>query len=97
MKSAERKKDSYQTMKVVPRPGEPLPKVLKRFKRLCEEEGIMKDFRRHEYYESPSQKRRRKKMAAFKRLQKELEREQEKKIKSLSEQGSDTFDLYIPQ
>lgn len=85
-------KDSFPTMKIIPRSGEYLPKLLKRFKRLCEKEGILREYRKHEYYESPAQKKRRKKSAALKRLEKELEREQQQKSRYPSDQ-QDLFDI----
>lgn len=48
---------------------------LRRFKRLCEKAGILSDQRRHEFYEKPTWKRKRKKAAAVKRYQKKLLRE----------------------
>lgn len=49
---------------------------LRRFKRLCEKAGILADLRRHEFYEKPTWKRKRKKAAAVKRYQKKILREQ---------------------
>ncbi|OGT48046.1 MAG: 30S ribosomal protein S21 [Gammaproteobacteria bacterium RIFCSPHIGHO2_12_FULL_41_20] len=49
---------------------------LRRFKRLCEKAGILSDLRRHEFYEKPTWRRKRKKAAAVKRYQKKLMREQ---------------------
>lgn len=48
---------------------------LRRFKRLCEKAGILADLRRHEFYEKPTWKRKRKKAAAVKRYQKKILRE----------------------
>lgn len=48
---------------------------LRRFKRLCEKAGILADLRAHEYYEKPTQKRKRKAAAAKKRYAKKLLRE----------------------
>ena len=42
--------------------GDSLEKALRRFKRLCEKEGIRRDIKRSSYYEKPSEKRRRKVM-----------------------------------
>ena len=33
--------------------------MLKRFKKLCEKEGLNKEIKRHSYYEKPSERRRR--------------------------------------
>lgn len=36
-----------------------IDKVLKRFKKMCEKEGLIKEIKRKQYYEKPSQQRRR--------------------------------------
>lgn len=46
-------------IKVTPKGKEPLPSLIKRFRKLCEKEGIMRDIRRCEAYEKPSEERRR--------------------------------------
>jgi len=33
--------------------------MMKRFKKMCEKEGLIKDIKRQSYYEKPSEKRRR--------------------------------------
>lgn len=38
--------------------------ALRRFKRECQRSGVLKDSRKHQYYESPSEKRKRKSEAA---------------------------------
>ena len=48
---------------------------LRRFKRLCEKASILADLRRHEFYEKPTWKRKRKKASAVKRYQKKLTRD----------------------
>jgi small subunit ribosomal protein S21 len=47
---------------------------LRRFKRLTEKAGVLSDLRRHEFYEKPTWKRKRKKASAIKRHQKKLSR-----------------------
>ncbi len=54
---------------------------LRRFKRLTEKAGVLADLRRHEYYEKPTWKRKRKKASAVKRFQKKLAREKTAKEK----------------
>ena len=49
---------------------------LRRFKRLCEKASILANLRRHEFYEKPTWKRKRKKASAVKRFQKKVMREQ---------------------
>ena len=41
--------------------------ALRRFKRSCEKAGVLTELRRREYYEKPTQVRKRKKAAAVKR------------------------------
>lgn len=40
--------------------NEPFEKALKRFKRQCEKAGIMADVRKHQRYEKPSERKKRK-------------------------------------
>jgi small subunit ribosomal protein S21 len=56
--------------------GEPFDVALRRFKCGCEKAGILADVRRREFYEKPTQERKRKRAAAVKRHQKKLQREQ---------------------
>lgn len=56
--------------------GEPFDVALRRFKRSCEKAGILAEVRRREYYEKPTQERKRKAAAAVKRHLKKLQREQ---------------------
>ncbi len=44
--------------------NEPFDKALRRFKRECQRSGILRDYRKHEHYESPSVKRKKKSEAA---------------------------------
>ncbi|KKM81431.1 hypothetical protein LCGC14_1329900 [marine sediment metagenome] len=46
-------------IKVSPKSNESIGSVLKRLRKLCEKEGLMRDIRRQEAYEKPSEKRRR--------------------------------------
>ena len=48
--------------------GEPLEKALKRFKRIVEKEGIIREWRKREYYEKPSTIRNRKRKAFERKL-----------------------------
>jgi small subunit ribosomal protein S21 len=41
--------------------------ALRRFKRACEKAGVLSELRRREFYEKPTQERKRKKAAAVKR------------------------------
>ena len=58
------------------RENEPFEIALRRFKRSCEKAGVLTEMRRREFYEKPTQERKRKKAAAVKRHAKRLFREQ---------------------
>jgi small subunit ribosomal protein S21 len=55
--------------------NEPFDIALRRFKRSCEKAGILSEVRRREFYEKPTQERKRKHAAAVKRHLKKLSRE----------------------
>jgi small subunit ribosomal protein S21 len=57
------------------RDNEHFDAALRRFKRACEKAGILTELRRREYYEKPTQERKRKKAAAVKRQIKRTSRE----------------------
>lgn len=44
---------------VTVKPNESLDSALRRFKKQIQEAGVLKEARRHEHYEKPSEKRRR--------------------------------------
>ena len=52
------------------RENEHFDAALRRFKRACEKAGVLTELRRREFYEKPTQERKRKKAAAVKRHQK---------------------------
>ena len=53
--------------------------ALRRFKRACEKAGVLTELRRREFYEKPTQERKRKKAAAVKRHLKRMSRETSKR------------------
>lgn len=55
---------------VTPYENESADHMIKRFKRLVDNSGIMRELKKREYHLSPSQKRREKKKRALKRLRK---------------------------
>lgn len=55
--------------------NEHFDQALRRFKRACEKAGVLTELRRREFYEKPTQERKRKKAAAVKRHAKRLARE----------------------
>ena len=48
--------------------------ALKRFKRKCQTEGILTEIRKREFYEKPSERRKKKQEAAARKLRKRLEK-----------------------
>ncbi|AQQ72368.1 30S ribosomal protein S21 [Limihaloglobus sulfuriphilus] len=46
-------------IKVRSRVGESVQQMVKRFKKMCEKEGLIRDMKRNSYYEKPSEKNRR--------------------------------------
>lgn len=46
-------------IRIKSRSGESAEQMLRRFKKLCEKEGLTKDIKRKEYYEKPSERARR--------------------------------------
>lgn len=55
--------------------NEPFEFALRRFKRSCEKAGVIAETRRREFYEKPTQERKRKKAAAVKRHLRKLSRD----------------------
>lgn len=56
------------------RENEPFDIALRRFKRSCEKAGVLAEVHRREFYEKPTQVRKRKAAAAVKRSQKRSNR-----------------------
>lgn len=57
------------------RENEPFEFALRRFKRACEKAGLLAEMRRREFYEKPTQERKRKQAAAVKRHLRRLSRD----------------------
>ncbi len=57
------------------RDNEPFDVALRRFKRSCEKAGVLSEVRAREFFEKPTQERKRKKSAAVKRNQRRLRNE----------------------
>ncbi|NKI33922.1 30S ribosomal protein S21 [Wenzhouxiangella sp. XN79A] len=55
--------------------NEPFEFALRRFKRSCEKAGVVAETRRREFFEKPTQERKRKKAAAVKRHLRKLSRD----------------------
>lgn len=52
------------------RDNESFDKALKRFTKACEKSGLMADIKKHEHYEKPSEKRKRRENAARRKMRK---------------------------
>jgi small subunit ribosomal protein S21 len=63
------------------RDNESFEVALRRFKRTCEKAGVLTDVRKHEYFEKPSQERKRKRAAAIKRQLKKQSRDFTRRIR----------------
>jgi small subunit ribosomal protein S21 len=50
---------SFMAIRIKARGGETAEQMLRRFKKLCEKEGLTKDIKKRQYYEKPSERRRR--------------------------------------
>jgi small subunit ribosomal protein S21 len=46
-------------IRIKARGGESVEQMMRRFKKLCEKEGLTKDIKRKEFYEKPSERKRR--------------------------------------
>ena len=57
------------------RDDESLENALKRFKRKCEKSGVLSEIKKRQHYEKPSVRRKRKALAARKKLLKRLSQE----------------------
>jgi len=58
-------------IKVKARGNESVEQMLRRFKKMCEKEGLTKDIKRTSYYEKPSERRRRRLRKILKRMSQE--------------------------
>ena len=54
-------------IRIKSRHGESVAQMLRRFKKLCEKEGLTKDIKRRQYFEKPSERRRRDARRSFTR------------------------------
>ena len=54
-------------IKIKAKGNESVQQMIKRFKKMCEKEGLTKDIKRNSYYEKPSERRRRRLRKSVKR------------------------------
>lgn len=55
------------------KPGEPLDSALKKFKKMLQQDGTLKAARAHEFYEKPSDKRRKAEAARRRKIKQSQE------------------------
>jgi small subunit ribosomal protein S21 len=67
-------------VRVTSKYGESIERLIQRFKRACNKEGILKELKRRESYEKPSERRRRKFKERLKNMQKAQEERGEKQV-----------------
>ena len=56
-------------IRIKARSGESAEQMMRRFKKLCEKEGLTKDIKRRAYYEKPSERKQRALRKSIKRVQ----------------------------
>ena len=61
-------------IKVKARGNESVEQMLRRFKKMCEQEGLTREIKRTSYYEKPSERRRRRLRKTMKRQAQEREK-----------------------
>lgn len=57
-------------IRIKARNNESVEQMLRRFKKLCEKEGLTKDIKRRQYFEKPSERKRRAQRKTLLRIQK---------------------------
>jgi small subunit ribosomal protein S21 len=62
-------------IKVKLRPNESVEQMIRRFRKTCEKEGLIRDIKRHTHYEKPSETRRRKERQAVRKIMREARRQ----------------------
>jgi small subunit ribosomal protein S21 len=62
------RKSGRGMIKVKARGNESVEQMIKRFKKMCEKEGLTKDIKRNSYYEKPSDRKRRRQRKSVKRV-----------------------------
>ncbi|MDP7008500.1 MAG: 30S ribosomal protein S21 [Phycisphaerales bacterium] len=59
-------------IRIKARQNESASQMLRRFKKLCEKENLIKDVKKRQYFEKPSERKRREKKRTISRIQREL-------------------------
>lgn len=64
------------------RENEPFDVAMRRFKRSCEKAGVLAEVHKREFYEKPTQERKRKAAASVKRWQKKASRQLARRVRN---------------
>jgi len=64
------------------KPGEPIEKALRRFKKICDREGLTRDMRKNSYFEKPSERQKRREREREKERNKAVRMAEKKKLKA---------------
>jgi small subunit ribosomal protein S21 len=73
-----RKGDQLMAIRIKARQNESAGQMLRRFKKLCEKENLIKDVKKRQYFEKPSERKRRARRKAESRRYRELNFPQQK-------------------
>ena len=57
---------------IIVKDNESFESALRRFKKVCEREGRLSEYKRHQHFEKPSERRKRKTLAARRKLLKKV-------------------------
>ena len=71
-------------IKITIREDDSIEGVLKRFKRICDKEGIKKSLKQYSYYEKPSDRRRREAKERLRSIRKQMKAKHKIESKALS-------------
>lgn len=74
-------------IKVIPKPNENIQSTLRRLRKICEKEGILKELRKRAYYEKPSDRKRRERRKTDRRQKQSIISKQRNKKEQKKNQG----------
>jgi len=75
--ACQRRREVITIRQILVEDGEPLEKAIKRFKRMVEKEGIIREWKKREYFEKPSTIKNRKQKAQARKLMKKTRKPHE--------------------
>ena len=69
------KRQVSELVRVFANEGEPVESVIKRFRRACENEGILQDLKEKQFYKKPSLEKKLQREKALKRMKRKIKKE----------------------